>query len=92
MRRVRIDPSNVVLTTGRTLVATIAIYEDGEDSDSLLCVELDGPLNLRETLAPAGPHDPCRRLARAEAWRATPTPLGPASQRLRVQRGRTLLF
>src|SRR5919198_5101825 len=58
MRRVRIDPSNVLLTTGRTLIAPIAIYEDGEDSDSLLCVELDGPLNLRETLAPAGPARP----------------------------------
>jgi 3-methyladenine DNA glycosylase/8-oxoguanine DNA glycosylase len=47
---------------------------------------LDAPLNLRETLFDArwGPRDPCMRIVEGEAWRATRTPLGPATERLRL--------
>ncbi len=45
---------------------------------------LDTPVNLRETLfaARVGPRDPCTRISGGEAWRATYTPLGPATQHL----------
>ena len=45
---------------------------------------LDGPLNLRETFfaARVGPRDPCVRMVGNEVWRATRTPLGPATERI----------
>jgi 3-methyladenine DNA glycosylase/8-oxoguanine DNA glycosylase len=47
---------------------------------------LDAPFNLRETLfgARLGPRDPCLRIVGGEAWRATRTPFGPATERLRL--------
>ena len=53
---------------------------------------LDGPVDLRETLGygQLGPADPCLRLGAHEAWRSTRTPLGPATERVRVERGRML--
>lgn len=43
-------------------------------------------LNLRDTLQQArlGPIDPCLKLTCGEAWRATRTPLGPATEHLHV--------
>jgi 3-methyladenine DNA glycosylase/8-oxoguanine DNA glycosylase len=48
--------------------------------------QLNAPLDLRETLFAArwGPRDPCLRISGGEAWRATRTPSGPATERLRV--------
>jgi 3-methyladenine DNA glycosylase/8-oxoguanine DNA glycosylase len=47
---------------------------------------LNAPFSLRETLFDArwGPRDPCLRMVNGEAWRATRTPLGPATERLRM--------
>jgi endonuclease III len=47
---------------------------------------LDRPFDLRATLWQArfGPTDPCVRLTGGDAWRASRTPLGPATERLRV--------
>lgn len=44
------------------------------------------PLDLSLTLRPLqhGRHDPTLRLGRGEAWRATRTPEGPATQQIRV--------
>jgi 3-methyladenine DNA glycosylase/8-oxoguanine DNA glycosylase len=44
--------------------------------------QLDSPINLRETLFAArwGPFDPCMRISAGQAWRATRTPLGPATE------------
>jgi len=52
-------------------------------------LRLRGPLDLAHTLAPLShAHgDPTLRLGRAEAWRATRTPFGPATTRLRLLRG-----
>lgn len=49
-------------------------------------IRLDAPLDLALTLRPLqhGRHDPTIRLHRNEAWRATRTPEGPATQHLRV--------
>ncbi len=49
-------------------------------------VRLERPLDLRLTLGPLrhGRRDPCVRLADRELWRATRTPDGPATMRLRV--------
>ncbi len=49
-------------------------------------VPLAGPVDLRATLSPLarGPHDPCVQRGPREVWRATHTPDGPGSQRLRV--------
>jgi 3-methyladenine DNA glycosylase/8-oxoguanine DNA glycosylase len=48
-------------------------------------VELDGPLDLVRTLgfARMGSSDPCLRIVGDSVWRATRTPLGLATQRLR---------
>ncbi len=48
-----------------------------------------GPLDLLRTLAPLahGSGDPTLRLGRDEVWRATRTPLGPATTRLRLAAG-----
>jgi 3-methyladenine DNA glycosylase/8-oxoguanine DNA glycosylase len=45
---------------------------------------LGGPLHLRETFFAAriGPRDPCLRIVGNEAWRATRTPHGPATERI----------
>jgi 3-methyladenine DNA glycosylase/8-oxoguanine DNA glycosylase len=47
---------------------------------------LSPPPSLPDTLwqARVGPGDPCLKIMRGEAWRATRTPLGPATQRLSV--------
>jgi 3-methyladenine DNA glycosylase/8-oxoguanine DNA glycosylase len=47
---------------------------------------LDHPFDLRATLWQArfGPTDPCVRLIHDDVWRATRTPLGPATERLRL--------
>jgi 3-methyladenine DNA glycosylase/8-oxoguanine DNA glycosylase len=52
-------------------------------------VALTRPLDLAATLGPLRrtARDPCARIGPTEAWRATRTPEGPASQRIRV-RGR----
>ncbi|MBV9895737.1 MAG: DNA-3-methyladenine glycosylase 2 family protein, partial [Chloroflexi bacterium] len=49
-------------------------------------VELDGPVDLLRTLGYArmGPTDPCLRVAGDLVWRATRTPLGLATQRVRT--------
>jgi 3-methyladenine DNA glycosylase/8-oxoguanine DNA glycosylase len=51
-----------------------------------ISVELDGPVDLVRTLAFArmGLGDPCLRVAGDSVWRATRTPIGPATQRLRL--------
>jgi len=51
-------------------------------------VELDGPIDLRRTLAFArmGMGDPCLRLNGEDVWRATRTPMGLATERLRKVR------
>jgi 3-methyladenine DNA glycosylase/8-oxoguanine DNA glycosylase len=51
---------------------------------------LERPVHLGDTLwaLQLGPYDPTLRLAPAEAWRATRTPLGPATEHLRVLDGR----
>lgn len=48
---------------------------------------LDRPLDLRLTLAPTriGKGDPCTRLRSNEAFRASRTPLGPATMHLRIR-------
>lgn len=48
------------------------------------------PLDLALTLRPLqhGRYDPTLRLTRTEAWRATRTPEGPATQHIRVHAGR----
>lgn len=55
-------------------------------------VALSRPLDVRATLAPLRRtgHDPCVRIDAAEAWRATRTPDGPATQHVRM-RGREVL-
>ena len=52
-------------------------------------IALDGPVELRATLAPLGrgPHDPTIALGDREVWRATHTPDGPGTQRLTVVAG-----
>jgi len=52
-------------------------------------VELPGPVDVRATLSPLarGPHDPCVRRGPREVWRATHTPDGPGTQRLRAVAG-----
>jgi 3-methyladenine DNA glycosylase/8-oxoguanine DNA glycosylase len=47
--------------------------------------DLNGPLNLRETLFTTrwGPRDPCLRIIGGDVWRATRTPLGPGAERIR---------
>ena len=47
---------------------------------------LEFPVDLRETLEAGhvGPGDPCLKLSHAEAWRATRTPLGPATEHLKI--------
>lgn len=59
---------------------------------AVLTISLDRPLDLERTLAPLrhGPSDPTIRLTAAELWRASRTPVGPASLHLRVE-GRTVL-
>jgi 3-methyladenine DNA glycosylase/8-oxoguanine DNA glycosylase len=49
-------------------------------------VPLAGPIDLPATLSPLarGPHDPCVQRGRREVWRATHTPDGPGTQRVRV--------
>ena len=57
------------------------------DQDTLsLRVDLDGPLDVVRTLAFArmGLSDPSLRVAGDAVWRATCTPLGPATQRIRL--------
>jgi 3-methyladenine DNA glycosylase/8-oxoguanine DNA glycosylase len=51
-------------------------------------VELDGPIDLRRTLAFArmGVGDPCLRIVDDGVWRATRTPMGLATQHLRKVR------
>jgi 3-methyladenine DNA glycosylase/8-oxoguanine DNA glycosylase len=55
-------------------------------SSERACVELDGPLDLVRTLAFArmGAADPCLRVLGDAIWRATRTPLGLATQRVRA--------
>ena len=50
-------------------------------------VEVPAPLHLGETLWQArfGPLDPCLRVVDGSIWRATRTPHGPATERLRVR-------
>ncbi|MBK5287568.1 MAG: DNA-3-methyladenine glycosylase 2 family protein [Acidimicrobiia bacterium] len=52
-------------------------------------VALDGPIELSATLAPLrrGPYDPSITLSPTECWRATHTPAGPGTERLRVVPG-----
>jgi 3-methyladenine DNA glycosylase/8-oxoguanine DNA glycosylase len=52
-------------------------------------VPLAGPVDLRSTLSPLarGPHDPCVQRGPRELWRATHTPDGPGTQRLRAVAG-----
>lgn len=55
---------------------------------------VDGRVNLRETLGQArlGPFDPTFKLIESGAWRASRTPVGVATERLRVQAdGRVLV-
>jgi 3-methyladenine DNA glycosylase/8-oxoguanine DNA glycosylase len=54
--------------------------------DLTAAFELAGPFHLAETLwqARMGPRDPCVRVIGGDVWRATNTPLGPATQRLRA--------
>jgi len=49
-------------------------------------LSLDRPPDLRQTLAHArmGSGDPCLRVVDGDVWRATRTPLGPATQRVRL--------
>jgi len=55
-------------------------------------VTLSRPLDLGATLGPLRrtANDPCVRIGEREAWRATRTPAGPATQRIRL-RGREAL-
>jgi len=55
--------------------------------DAHAVVPIDGRLDLRETLAQVrvGPIDPCFRQLDGTVWRATRTPDGPATERLRRQ-------
>jgi 3-methyladenine DNA glycosylase/8-oxoguanine DNA glycosylase len=50
-----------------------------------VCVELEGPVDLVRTLgfARMGNSDPCLQIAGDSVWRATRTPLGVATQRVR---------
>ncbi len=55
---------------------------------------LTRPLDLAATLWPlrrAGGPDPCVRIGARDAWRATRTPDGPATQHLRLEGGRILV-
>ena len=53
-------------------------------ADAHLAIELNAPIDLAATLWPVvhGGGDPTIRIARDGAWRATRTPLGPATIRL----------
>jgi len=54
--------------------------------DALRVVAISRPLDLGATLGPLrrSGRDPCVRIGPAEAWRATRTPDGPATQRIRL--------
>jgi len=49
-------------------------------------LSLERPPNLRQTLAHArmGNGDPCLRIIEGDVWRATRTPLGPGTERVRL--------
>jgi 3-methyladenine DNA glycosylase/8-oxoguanine DNA glycosylase len=49
-------------------------------------LSLERPPNLRQTLAHArmGNGDPCLKIVQGDVWRATRTPLGPATERVRL--------
>jgi 3-methyladenine DNA glycosylase/8-oxoguanine DNA glycosylase len=55
-------------------------------------IELDGPVDLVRTLAPLAHHSPTMRVGPApgEVWRATRTPEGPATIRLRQRANDTI--
>lgn len=55
---------------------------------------LTRPLDLAATLWPlrrSGPFDPCLRVGARDAWRATRTPVGPATEHIRLEGGRALV-
>src|SRR5712692_8176614 len=78
------------MSRGRRPCAT-ALYGDAVP-DSVRVVTLSRPLDLGATLGPLRrtANDPCVRIGEREAWRATRTPAGPATQRIRL-RGREAL-
>lgn len=57
-----------------------------------MLIELDGPLDLVRTLAPLAHHSPTMRFGPAprEVWRASRTPDGPATIRIRQRTGDTV--
>jgi 3-methyladenine DNA glycosylase/8-oxoguanine DNA glycosylase len=57
-----------------------------EEADASTLVELDGPIDLRRTVAfgRMGIGDPCLRIDNGDIWRATRTPAGLATQRVRM--------
>src|SRR2546421_145397 len=75
---------------GRRPLAT-ALYGDAVPN-SVRVVALSRALDLGATLGPLRRtgHDPCVRIGEREAWRATRTPQGPATQRIQL-RGREAL-
>ena len=58
-----------------------------------MLIELDGPIDLVRTLAPLAHRSPTMRFGPApgEVWRATRTPEGPATIRLRQRGGNTVV-
>jgi 3-methyladenine DNA glycosylase/8-oxoguanine DNA glycosylase len=55
-----------------------------------MLIELDGPIDLVRTLAPLAHRSPTMRIAPGEVWRATRTPQGLATIRLRQRRADTV--
>jgi 3-methyladenine DNA glycosylase/8-oxoguanine DNA glycosylase len=62
------------------------------EGDAVCVFGIDGPLNARQTLAHArmGGGDPCLRVIGDTVWRATRTPLGPATERVATAHNGTI--